>query len=105
MKSEYQSRLLGVVHRAMEDLHDAGAVSKQTMRAFDESCLTPIPQVAPEDIRALRDQEMISQTVLARHLNVTPGLVSQWERGEKKPSGPSLKLLSLIKHKGLEAII
>lgn len=105
MNSEYQSRLLGVVHRAMEDLHDAGAVSKQTMRAFDASCLTPIPQVAPEDIRALRDQEMISQTVLARHLNVTPGLVSQWERGEKKPSGPSLKLLSLIKHKGLEAII
>ncbi len=105
MKSGYQSRLLGVVHRAMEDLHDAGAVSKQTMRSFDEKCLTPIPQVAPEDIRALRDQEMISQTVLARHLNVTPGLVSQWERGEKKPSGPSLKLLSLIKHKGLEAII
>jgi putative transcriptional regulator len=31
-------------------------------------------------------------------------LVSQWERGEKKPSGPSLKLLSLVKHKGLETI-
>jgi putative transcriptional regulator len=105
MKSNYQSRLLGVVHRAMEDLHGAGAIDKQTMRHFDEKCLTPIPQVKPEDIRALRDQEMISQTVLARHLNVTPGLVSQWERGEKKPSGPSLKLLSLIKHKGLEAII
>jgi putative transcriptional regulator len=31
-------------------------------------------------------------------------LVSQWERGEKKPSGPSLKLLSLVKHKGLKTI-
>ena len=31
-------------------------------------------------------------------------LVSEWERGEKKPSGPSLKLLSLVKSKGLEAI-
>jgi putative transcriptional regulator len=89
----------------MEDLHDVGAIDKKTMRDFDEACLTPIMQVAPEEIRALRDEEMISQTVLARHLNVTPGLVSQWERGEKKPSGPSLKLLSLIKHKGLEAII
>ena len=89
----------------MEDLHAVGVIDKKTMRDFDETCLTPIEQVAPDAIRALRDSEMISQTVLARHLNVTPGLVSQWERGEKKPSGPSLKLLSLIKHKGLDAII
>jgi putative transcriptional regulator len=89
----------------MEDIHELGAIDKKTMRDFDASCLTPIPNVSPDEIRALRDHEMISQTVLARHLNVTPGLVSQWERGEKKPSGPSLKLLSLIKHKGLEAII
>ena len=89
----------------MEDLHAVGAIDKKTMRDFDASCLTPIEQVAPDAIRALRDHEMISQTVLARHLNVTPGLVSQWERGEKRPSGPSLKLLSLIKHKGLDAII
>jgi putative transcriptional regulator len=37
-------------------------------------------------------------------LNVPTTLVSQWERGEKRPSGPSLKLLSLVKHKGLDAI-
>jgi hypothetical protein len=30
--------------------------------------------------------------------------VSEWERGEKKPSGPSLKLLSIVKSKGLDAI-
>jgi putative transcriptional regulator len=30
--------------------------------------------------------------------------VSQWERGEKHPSGPSLKLLSLVEKNGLEAI-
>jgi putative transcriptional regulator len=105
MNKRYRSRVLKTVHLMMEDLHDVGAIDKKTMRDFDEACLTPILQVAPEEIRALRDEEMISQTVLARHLNVTPGLVSQWERGEKKPSGPSLKLLSLIKHKGLEAII
>lgn len=94
-----------MLHRAMEDLHEVGAIDKKTMRDFDEACLTPLIAVVPDEIRALRDHEMISQTVLARHLNVTPGLVSQWERGEKKPSGPSLKLLSLIKHKGLDAII
>jgi putative transcriptional regulator len=35
---------------------------------------------------------------------VTVGLVSQWERGEKHPHGPSLKLLALVQKKGLEAI-
>ncbi len=85
--------------------HRSGAMSKRTMRDFDTRCLTPLIVDAPKDIRALRDTENVSQTVLAHHLNVTPGLVSQWERGEKHPSGPALKLLSLIKHKGLEAII
>jgi putative transcriptional regulator len=105
MKQTYRTPFAAALHEAAEDLLAVGAISKKTMREFDSRCLTPLIEVAPEAIRALRDAEEISQTVLARHLNVTPGLVSQWERGEKRPSGPSLKLLSLIKHKGLEAII
>jgi putative transcriptional regulator len=42
--------------------------------------------------------------VFAQYLNVKTKLVSEWERGEKRPSGPSLKLLSIVKSKGLEAI-
>lgn len=29
----------------------------------------------------------MSQAIFALTLNATPSLVSQWERGEKKPSG------------------
>jgi len=36
--------------------------------------------------------------------NVTTGLVSQWERGEKRPRGASLKLLSLVAENGLQAV-
>ena len=57
-----------------------------------------------EALRALCEREGVSQAVLARHLNVAVKLVGEWERGEKRPSGPSLKLLSLVKAKGLEAI-
>ena len=39
----------------------------------------------------------------ARYLNVTTGLVSQWERGEKRPHGASLKLLTLVAKNGLGA--
>ncbi len=40
----------------------------------------------------------------ARYLNVTTGLVSQWERGEKHPQGASLKLLSLVAKNGLHTV-
>lgn len=52
----------------------------------------------------LRERERVSQAVFASHLNVTTGLVSQWEPGEKKPQGASLKLLSLVRENGLDSI-
>jgi putative transcriptional regulator len=76
----------------------------RTMREFDELCLTPVRLLRPKDIRALRLREGASQAVFARYLNVTTGLVSQWERGEKRPQGPSLKLLALVAKKGLETV-
>lgn len=92
------------VHETAEGLHEAGVMDKRTMRKFDELCLTPVKPLQPEEIRALRQRERASQAVFARHLNVTTGLVSQWERGEKHPQGASLKLLSLVAKNGLEAI-
>ena len=46
----------------------------------------------------------MSQAAFAAYLHVTTSLVSKWERGEKKPDGPSLKLLNLVKAKGLRGI-
>ena len=92
------------VHETAEGLHEAGVMDKRTLRKFDELCLTPVKPLQPEEIRALRQRERASQAVFARHLNVTTGLVSQWERGEKHPQGASLKLLSLVAKNGLEAI-
>jgi len=88
----------------MSGFHRLGLVDKATMREFDASCLTSVPPLSPEEIVALREREGVSQGVFAHYLNVKPKIVSEWERGEKKPSGPSLKLLSLIKAKGLDAI-
>lgn len=68
------------------------------------SCLTGVEKLSPEDVIALREREGVSQAVLARYLNVAVKLVGEWERGEKRPSGPSLKLLALVKAKGLDAI-
>ena len=85
-------------------LHEAGAVTKQTMREFDAACLTPVEELSPEDIRQLREREHLSQPVFARYLNVSKNLISDWERGVKKPGGPALRLLTVIQKKGLLAI-
>jgi putative transcriptional regulator len=37
-------------------------------------------------------------------LNVTTGLISQWERGEKQPREASLTLLALVERHGLEMV-
>jgi putative transcriptional regulator len=79
-------------------------MDKQTMRKFDEACLTPVRPLTAGEIRALREREGASQAVFARYLNVTTGLVSQWERGEKHPQGTSLKLLSLVEKHGLATV-
>jgi len=98
---QYRSKLMASVHETAEGLHAAGLMNKRTMREFDALCLTPVQTLRPEEIRALRLREGASQAVFARYLNVTTGLVSQWERGAKRPQGASLKLLSLVAQKGL----
>ena len=59
----------------------------------------------PHQIKALRAKERVSQSVFAAELNTSLSTVQKWEVGDKKPSGPSLKLLNLIERKGLEGII
>ena len=65
---------------------------------------SPVEGMSPETIRALRLRETASQAVFACHLNVTTSLVRQWERGEKRPRGASLKLLPLVAKNGLGAV-
>lgn len=104
MAKQYRSDALAAIHETMEALHEVGAIDKQTMRDFDETCLTPVKTLSPEEIRALREREHLSQTVFARYLNVSKNLVSDWERGVKRPGGPALRLLTLIKRNGIQAV-
>ena len=104
MVMQYTSKALAAAHETARGLADAGVMAKRTMKAFDEMCLTPVEDMPPEKIRALRLRENASQAVFARHLNVTTSLVSQWERGEKRPRGASLKLLTLVAKNGLSAV-
>ena len=103
-KKQYRSEAFAAVHETMDALHQIGAINKKTMRDFDKACLEAVPEMEPEDIRALRRREHVSQPVFAAYLNVTKNLVSDWERGIKRPGGPALRLLSIVEKHGLDAL-
>ena len=104
-KSKYRSEIAEAMHETVRGMHRLGLVDKQTMRDFDVRCLTSIEDLKPEDIVEMREQAGVSQAVFARALNVTTDYVSKIERGAKRPGGSTLKLLSLIRRKGFEAIL
>lgn len=92
------------IHETAGGLHSAGVMDKRTMWEFDEVCLTLGRPMKPREIRTLRMRERASQAAFPRYLNVTTGLVSHWERGEKHPPGLSLKLLSLVAKNGFQSV-
>jgi putative transcriptional regulator len=103
MPKNYRSDAYAAIHETMEALHGIGAIDKQTMREFDDACLTPIRALTPDEIKTLREREQLSQPVFARYLNVSRNLISDWERGTRKPGGPALRLLTLVREHGIQA--
>lgn len=103
-KARYRNDRLAALHKTSAALHRIGALDKATMRDLDAFCLTEVNPLSGEEIQALRLRERVSQAVFAHHLNVRAKLVSDWECGVKRPSGPSLKLLALVRAKGLDSI-
>jgi putative transcriptional regulator len=61
------------------------------------------PNVLP-DPQCPSPMSSLSQAVFAHYLHVSVDTVSKWEQGKKHPSGPALKLLNLVRRKGLEAV-
>lgn len=104
-KLKYRSEISEAMHETVRGMHRLGLVDKQTMRDFDVRCLTSVEDLEPADIIAIRETAGVSQAVFARALNITTDYVSKIERGAKRPSGATLKLLSLVRRKGFEAIL
>ena len=97
-------KILDTVHDTAKGLHEAGVMDTKTMREFDALCLTPVKNPSAAQIKRLRTRNKASQAVFAAYLNTSPSTVQKWEQGQKKPNGPSLKLLNLVQQKGLEAL-
>ena len=90
-----KSRRRAELVEGLRMLNRHGAVSdadleKTTIAMLGRDALPRIEPMAPEEIAALRERAGVSQSVLAAHLNVAVKTVSQWERGERHPTGAAL---------------
>ena len=100
-----KSRILEEIHETARGLRTFELIDKRRMCEFDALCNLAVNEIPPQSIKALRERTCVSQAVFAAILNISLSTVQKWERGDKRPSGPSLKLLNLIERKGLEAVI
>ena len=86
-------------------LIDQAQHNKITIRHMGSRGLGMSMPISGEEVRIMREKAHMSQAAFARVLNLTVGYVSQLERGIRKPTGPALSLLNVIRHKGVEAIL
>ena len=105
MPKTYKSKILAAVREAMQDAHDVGVIDKKMMREFDASCLTEVAMLSPKDVVALREREGVNQAVMARHSMWRSNLSTSGSAARSGFPEASLKLLVLVKAKGLQAIL
>jgi putative transcriptional regulator len=104
-----KARMRAEIVEAMRGLHKVGAIGaaeleKTTLRMLGRDALPKVADLSPAEIARVRERAGVSQAVLAGFLNVAVNTVSQWERGERKPTGAALKLLHVVKRSGIEAL-
>ena len=110
MRTKEPSRLTKALLETADDMCRVGVIdalthAKVTLRHLGNKADVVTEPISGPEIRKLREDAHLSQAVFARYLNLTVGYVSQLERGAKRPSGPALVLLNVIRRKGIEAIL
>jgi len=98
------SKIQETLSEMAKDLYSVDAIDKTTLRRFDINSLPPVPNYTASQIAALRHKLGLSQSVFAAYLNVSDRAVKKWEQGETKPTGATLKLLSIVESKGLDVV-
>jgi putative transcriptional regulator len=104
-----KARMRAEIVEISRGLNKIGAISsaeleKTTLRMLGRDALPKVATLSPAEIAAVRARTGVSQAVMAGFLNVAVNTVSQWERGERRPTGAALKLLHVVKRSGIEPL-
>lgn len=104
-----KERLRREIVEMTEGQHRLGLVNDDelqqvTLRMLGRDALPKVPPMSAAEIVKLRERAGVSQAVFGGFLNVETQTVSMWERGARRPTGTALKLLHVVKARGLEAL-
>lgn len=105
MLNKTKSRIIEEMTDTVKGLHKAGVITKKSMEEFEALKHLEVKPMTAKRIKQLRNKTHLSQAVFALAINTSLSTIQKWEAGDKRPSGTSLKLLSLIERKGLEIIL
>ena len=70
--------------------------------------ISPIKEFNPEQIKQIRNNAGMTQTVFANYMGVSKKTVEAWECGRTHPTGPALRLLDILdegKEKNLSFVV
>ena len=95
--SEMYESLMKSLTEEVEDIKEYGR--PQGRRTTYE--VIPLTVYSPEDVKEIRNKSGYSQAVFAKCLGVSKKTVEAWEEGVNTPSGPALRILSLIYNNAL----
>jgi putative transcriptional regulator len=109
-KEAFDERFVREMSENAADMLAVGVIDdatyKMTMRDLNRMTATDtVIELTGPQIKELREKAKLSQAVFARYLHLTVDHISKLERGAKRPTGPALVLLNVIKRKGIEAIL
>jgi putative transcriptional regulator len=64
--------------------------------ARDEQQTAIVHEFLPLQVKAIREQVGMTQQEFATTFGISVGTLRHWERGDRKPKGPSLILLNVL---------
>jgi putative transcriptional regulator len=104
-----RARLRSEIVEMAQGLNRLGMMSDReleqtTISMLGRDALPRVAPLSPAEIIAVRKRAGVSQAVLAGFLNVGVTTVSQWERGLRRPTSTALKLLYVVRDKGIEVL-
>lgn len=86
------------VGETVQDMINSGFKTSFTAKELNALNVTiPEVQLTTQQIKKIREDLNLSQTVFAKLLNVSPSSIRQWEQGKRKPTGSTKVLLDLLK--------
>jgi putative transcriptional regulator len=73
----------------LESVRQAGAIRR------GETEPSRVAEIAPMDVKAIRQRLKKSQSAFARMIGVSVSTLQNWEQGRRRPEGPARALLKV----------